>query len=360
MEKVVFNQLTIEVTRRCNMECAHCLRGDAQNEDIFLSAIDGVLDQTEAIGRLIITGGEPMLNLRAIQYIANGIAMRGIPLMRLQIVTNGLIYDERFIAIIKMFSAIIHITQRHGYDRNIPEPWRVQLGISLDRYHSMPAVCKANYIKYKNALRRSAEVLRVSHGNAPKNEGRAIALAKTIDHTFTMETYTLQKIEVLSIDHKPVCRYYDSYHLQRANQKVICCGMYLNVFGEMLPGLACDTDYRHRGLYVCSAWEPIWENVLAYNNQCGRMNCAICDHLRTNGNLMRSKKEAELSYQLATAPEAQDEPSAEPVYIGEIKKHKEAFAKWSQPYRYGELENAATEKEYLRANTGKYNDEKSK
>lgn len=71
MEKVVFNQLIIEVTRRCNMECGHCLRGDAQNADILLSAIDGVLDQTEAIGRLIITGGEPTLNLEAIQYIAN-------------------------------------------------------------------------------------------------------------------------------------------------------------------------------------------------------------------------------------------------------------------------------------------------
>ena len=350
MEKVVFNQLIIEVTRRCNMECGHCLRGDAQNEDIFLSAVDGVLDQTEAIGRLIITGGEPTLNLKAIQHITNGIAMRGIPLMRLQIVTNGLIYDERFIAIIKMFSEIIRITQRHGYGRDNVEPWRVQIGISLDRFHNKPALCKANYIKYKNDLRGSAEVLRVSHGNAPKNEGRATTLEKTIDHQFTLETYMLQRIEVLSIDHKPMCRYYDSYHLQRPDQKVICCGMYLNVYGEMLPGLACDTDYRYRDLYVCSAWEPIWENVLSYNNKYGRMSCAVCDDYRTKNNLMRSRGQADISYQLATAPEAQDEPSAEPVYIGDIKKHKEMFAKWSKPDCYSELEKVASEKEYLGVN----------
>lgn len=348
MEKVVFNQLIIEVTRRCNMACGHCLRGDAQDADIMLSTIDGVLDQTEAIGRLIITGGEPTLNLAALQYIANGITMRGIPLMRLQIVTNGLIYDERFIAIIKRFSKIIRLTQQRGYKREEVEPWRVQIGVSLDNYHSEPATCKKNYIKYKNALRGSAEVLRVSHGNAPKNEGRAIALPKTIDHHLTMETYMLQQIEVLSIDHKPMCRYYDSYSLQRPDQKVICCGIYLNAFGEVLPGMACDTDYNYRGLYICSAWEPIWENVLAYNNKCGRMNCAVCEDYRIKDNLLRTKAQTDMSYYLATAPEAQDEPSAEPVYIGAIKKYEEVFAKWSKPDCFKNLEKAAMEKEYLR------------
>ena len=93
MDKVVFNQLIIEVTRRCNMSCAHCLRGDAQNVDILGIDIDNVLDQTEAIGNLAITGGEPTLNLKALQHIANGIAKRGIPVSRVEIVTNGLIYD---------------------------------------------------------------------------------------------------------------------------------------------------------------------------------------------------------------------------------------------------------------------------
>ena len=57
MEKIVFNQLTVEITRKCNMACAHCLRGDAENVDLTNMDIDGVLDQAEAIGRLIITGG---------------------------------------------------------------------------------------------------------------------------------------------------------------------------------------------------------------------------------------------------------------------------------------------------------------
>ena len=33
------NSLVIEVTRRCNMRCNHCIRGDAQNCDISIESI---------------------------------------------------------------------------------------------------------------------------------------------------------------------------------------------------------------------------------------------------------------------------------------------------------------------------------
>ena len=32
--EIYVESLVIEVTRRCNMRCEHCLRGDAQNLDI--------------------------------------------------------------------------------------------------------------------------------------------------------------------------------------------------------------------------------------------------------------------------------------------------------------------------------------
>jgi len=38
--KLTFESLAIETTRRCNMKCAHCFRGDAQNVDIDYQHID--------------------------------------------------------------------------------------------------------------------------------------------------------------------------------------------------------------------------------------------------------------------------------------------------------------------------------
>lgn len=348
MEKIVFNQLTVEVTRRCNMACGHCLRGDAENVDLTGLDIDGVLDQTEAIGRLIITGGEPLLNLRAIQYLANGIARRGIPLMRVQIITNGLLYDGGFVALAKRFSEISRLTQVYGYGIDEREPWRVSVGISLDRYHKATEICKKNYIRYKNAMKGFVEVLQVRHGNAPRNEGRAAALADTIDYSLTAETYMLQQIEVLSAVHKPMCRFYDTYHLERPDQKVICCGIYLNAYGEVLPGLACDTDYQCRGIRLCYAWESIWEKALEYNQAHERQHCTYCDDLRTKINLMRDKAQANREYMLTIDPAAQDEPSAEPLYVGDIKRYQAQMAKWAMPDNYKELERAAVERNYLR------------
>lgn len=343
-DKIVFNQLAIEVTRRCNMTCAHCLRGDAQDLDIALYDIDWVLMQTEAIGRLVITGGEPTLNLEAVKYVANAIAQRGIPVMRVQIITNGYKYDDEFVNIIKRFAEIVRLTQKHGYGNDKSEPWRVQVGVSLDRYHANGEVCRKNYIKYKNNLRGIAEVLRISRGNAPRNVGRATRLpdTDTIDYSFTASSYLAQRIEVLSADHKPMCRFFDGYHLAREDQKVVCCGIYLNARGEVLPGLACDREYDDC-MPVCLAIEPIWENILGYNTKYDRLPCTRCDDYRIKDMLCQPEDQRQRENALTMAKEAGDEPSYEPIYIGDVRKVR----KWFVPDAFKKIERAAKRKDYL-------------
>ena len=65
------NNLMIEVTRRCNLKCDHCLRGDAQNKDISTEYIDALLDQVTSIGSVTFTGGEPFLATYIIDYFLN-------------------------------------------------------------------------------------------------------------------------------------------------------------------------------------------------------------------------------------------------------------------------------------------------
>lgn len=63
--------VVIEVTRRCNMCCAHCLRGDAEAVDIQERYIDAFLDSFANAGyisSLTFTGGEISLNIPAIRY----------------------------------------------------------------------------------------------------------------------------------------------------------------------------------------------------------------------------------------------------------------------------------------------------
>lgn len=87
--KPMIQELILEVTRRCNMSCAHCLRGDAQALNMSKEIIDKVLDSVESIGSVLFTGGEPSLNLEAIRYFfTKAEELEKLP-YSFYIVTNG-------------------------------------------------------------------------------------------------------------------------------------------------------------------------------------------------------------------------------------------------------------------------------
>lgn len=84
--------VVIEVTRRCNMCCAHCLRGDAQNVDIMPEYIDKSFEKFRpgtSISSITFTGGEITLNLAAIWYTLEVVKRRNISVDDFYMVTNG-------------------------------------------------------------------------------------------------------------------------------------------------------------------------------------------------------------------------------------------------------------------------------
>lgn len=87
--KYYIENLAIEVTRKCNMNCAHCLRGDAQNMNIDTDYIDALLVDVSGIGNVTFTGGEPSLNIQAIEYTLEKCKELDIPVCSFYIVTNG-------------------------------------------------------------------------------------------------------------------------------------------------------------------------------------------------------------------------------------------------------------------------------
>ena len=70
--EIYVNYLAIEVTRRCNMKCNHCLRGDAQNLDISTAVLSGIAKHIHPAS-VIFTGGEPSLKiLRGLSFLGRG------------------------------------------------------------------------------------------------------------------------------------------------------------------------------------------------------------------------------------------------------------------------------------------------
>lgn len=101
MKKLLhIDSLCIEVTRRCNMSCEHCLRGDAQNIDITDEILNNTLSNITSINTITFTGGEPTLNIKAIANTLEICKKNNIDVDHIYIVTNGKNITDEFIHIL--------------------------------------------------------------------------------------------------------------------------------------------------------------------------------------------------------------------------------------------------------------------
>ncbi len=110
--------LSVEMTRKCNMNCSFCARGKAQNMDITKEVIDKMLDEILAndiyINALRLNGGEPTLNPDGIEYLIDSIIKRKLMVRFLCIFTNGTVRNE------KIRNALIRFVQyRHSIEKEI-------------------------------------------------------------------------------------------------------------------------------------------------------------------------------------------------------------------------------------------------
>ena len=135
MKKLEIERLSIEITRRCNMKCSHCMRGNARNTDINFEYITNVLRHTQSIDYLNLTGGEPSMNVEAIKFVLNSLKRRKISVGSFYIVTNGSktsMSDE----FIKVCSELYAYQEKESH----PEQLNCMLEMSNDRFHD--ATCR--------------------------------------------------------------------------------------------------------------------------------------------------------------------------------------------------------------------------
>jgi len=103
------DQLAVEITRKCNMRCPHCLRGDAQNINIdpFLFEKFISLNEITYIGSLLITGGEPFLNYPVMTKISKYLKRNKIRLGGFYLATNGTVFANDAVKPLIIFKELV-------------------------------------------------------------------------------------------------------------------------------------------------------------------------------------------------------------------------------------------------------------
>lgn len=126
LNKIKLSCLSLELTRRCNMKCAHCFKGDAQNMDISNEYIDKLFGMIGEIYTLHITGGEPSLNLEGMKHLGNVIRKNKIIIHRLNVTCNG-----------RTDTTIRFLDMLDELNKLVLNPKDTRITVSCDPYHSV-------------------------------------------------------------------------------------------------------------------------------------------------------------------------------------------------------------------------------
>lgn len=139
MVKLPFANLMLEVTRKCNLRCEHCMRGEPQNMDMSDEILGKVFGQTKQIFHLSLTGGEPFLAPHVIEKMVDVIIENKIRVGRCTTVDNGTILNDIGIRCVKALNRLADYIYDFVWDdkvRNDPdESMPVSISISNSIYH---------------------------------------------------------------------------------------------------------------------------------------------------------------------------------------------------------------------------------
>lgn len=134
MKKLNVNYMYLEITRRCTLECAHCMRGNRENTDMSYEIIDNCLKDVSHIHELDLGGGEPLLVPQKIDEIINKIKAYNIRVDKISFTTNGTVLTPRVVDVLKRLSEVAPLNVRLSHDKfHILELYLKKLSELVDR-----------------------------------------------------------------------------------------------------------------------------------------------------------------------------------------------------------------------------------
>ncbi len=124
MKQCYIQNLAMIVTNKCNLDCAHCLRGKKGNNNMTNDVIEASLEQIKGVGNLTVCGGEPTLALDRIEKIISYIIKKRILIEEFTVTTNGIIYCQELLELLDEINNYIGNKSVNTF-----------FAISIDKYH---------------------------------------------------------------------------------------------------------------------------------------------------------------------------------------------------------------------------------
>lgn len=275
--KYNLDTLNIEITRKCNYKCFHCMNGQAQNISITKEIIDKMFSQIDTCKNIYLGSGEVLLELDMIQYLINSIDKYKLNVEHIQLTTNGSILDERLIKIIKPFT-------------NKDKKRDCLIRISDDIFHNKQQSIKA--YNFYHSLVDDLDRIEIHYTSTEAKtyyaEDDYSDCKRFILFSGNAKKYINTNInEYINNEEQVLIYYADSQiHQIKVVDNNIYCGLELCVNGN-LTFISVIREYDEKDkLIIGNVLEsPLNEIINNHNNNCLYL-CSECDYERTQKTLI--------------------------------------------------------------------------
>ena len=186
MKKLLkIKNLTLEMTRRCNYTCPHCMRGESQNYDLSIETINKLFDNEEftlvEVEDIFITGGEPFYNPEAFLYLIEKIWNSNVQVKDFGCIVNGSIYEEKVMK---------------SLEKLLLKGVNVKLFTNFDQYHFFEDSVVAKLRQYEFYEYRKANInndLLYRFGRAKANDLGDVFLTAEQEELFYRYNYSYMR-----------------------------------------------------------------------------------------------------------------------------------------------------------------------
>lgn len=206
-KELYIDNLVIEVTRKCNMCCDHCLRGEAQDDELNMLAVYELFSQIDHVYSITLTGGEPSLAVNEMRWIREAAYAHNVEIENFYIATNGKDVPDEFVQ---------EIVRWYG---QCTSNEITQVKVSNDNYHE--------YGTEYNDMLKLLKI--VTFEEYEYFDEYLVAQGNAIDYT---RASRILEPEVFDVDENDDCI------------NVIEGTLYMNVHGDIIGG--CDWSYEEQ------------------------------------------------------------------------------------------------------------------
>lgn len=260
-----YNGIHIELTRRCNLACAHCLRGPAQNKTMTREVIDKLIQNIDWVTQVYITGGEPLLEIDSLCYLIERLSMKIVH--NITFTTNGTVKDRKVVDALEAFCIANKLNGN------------AMIVVSDDKFHSGEHDSAFDY--YTKLANEANKRIHEARGETDDASPAIVVSSQDLGNRVMIYTGNAVKLVNQNRDNYKLdenLQIVSNYkHRIKIGSGVVCCTVYITANGDVVAPMEDDSFANYDKNAIGNIMRKPLRNILeSYNDQC----LLLCDESR--------------------------------------------------------------------------------